>query len=448
MFDTTQQYGILGMARSGIAAAYKIKELGGKAFLSDLLAKDKIPAADQLCRDFDCEFGEHSDKLMDCDVWIVSPGIPLDTPIIQKGRSKGIRIISEIEFGWQIKAEDSVVIAITGSNGKSTTASLVYHILKHLGKNCILAGNIGDAFCGFPIHKPGIEYIVLEISSFQLDIVQTFAPHVAVLLNLSPDHLNRYKSFADYCSSKMNIFRYQSPKDYAVLYLDSEEVTRRDTNLKSWKLYFSRFAKNAPAHLDGKFICIGSHRLSVYELPIKGPHNQLNTMAALLCIQALELSIPKAMDAVKGFMALPHRLEFVESVNGVNFYNDSKATNTDSVKSALESFDRPIRIILGGSDKGEDYSQITEALQHHAIRAYITGESRYKMQQSWLGKVPMILVEDFEECVRLAWEESSLGDNIVLSPACASFDHFKNFEHRGETFKEIVRKLKSEKEQA
>lgn len=448
MFDASLKYGILGMARSGIAAAYKIRELGGNAFLSDLQSRDKIASADQLCQDFDCEFGGHTDKLLECDTWIVSPGIPLNAPIIQKGKAAGIKMISEIEFGWQIKAEDSVVIAVTGSNGKSTTASLIYHILCESGKKCILAGNIGDAFCGFPIHQPGIEYIVLEISSFQLDLIQSFAPHVAILLNISPDHLNRYNGFADYCASKMNIFRYQSPQDFAILHLDSPEITRRDGNLKAWKLYFSLNAINAPAHLDGKFIVMGDNRLSIYDLPIMGPHNQLNTMAALLCMQALEQDISSSMKAVKSFRALPHRLEYVDSVNGVSFYNDSKATNTDSVRSALTSFDRPIRIILGGSDKGEDYSEITDDLQQHAIRAYITGDSRYKMQQAWLGKVPLALVEDFEECIRLALEESTMGDSIVLSPACASFDKFRNFEHRGNTFKEIVRKLKSEKEQA
>lgn len=448
MFDMSLKYGILGMARSGIAAAYKIKELGGTAFLSDLLSKDKIPFAEDLVKDFDCEFGGHTDKLLDCDVWIVSPGVPLNTPIIKRGKKSNIRMISEIEFGWQIKANDSKVIAITGSNGKSTTASLTYHIIKSMGKSCVLAGNIGDAFCSFPIHKPGIEYIVLEISSFQLDLTTSFSPDVAVLLNLTPDHLNRYKGFADYCSSKMNIFRFQSPQDFAVLYFDSEEITKRAISLQSWKLYFSRDAKNAPAHLEDKFICIGDNSLSIFDLPIKGPHNQLNAMAALLCAQALELDIPQAMEAVKSFKPLPHRLEYVASINGVQFYNDSKATNTDSVKSALESFERPIRIILGGSDKGEDYSQLTQSLHDHAVRAYITGDSRYKMQQAWLGKVPLILVDDFEECIRLALDEATMGDSIVLSPACASFDKFKNFEHRGNTFKEIVRKLKREKEQA
>ncbi|MDD2506052.1 MAG: UDP-N-acetylmuramoyl-L-alanine--D-glutamate ligase [Candidatus Cloacimonetes bacterium] len=448
MFNTSVKYGILGLARSGIAAAYKIKDLGGKAFLSELLPAEKIESSEALTRDFECEFGGHSDRLLELDTWIVSPGIPLNAPIIRKGRQKGIKLISEIEFGWQIKAPDSQVIAVTGSNGKSTTASLIYHVLKNSGRKCILAGNIGDAFCSFPIHKPGIEYIVLEISSFQLDIITSFAPHVAVLLNLSPDHLNRYKSFGDYCNSKMRIFRYQTAQDFAVLYLDSEEIVRRSDNLKAWKLYFSKEAKNAPAHLDGKFIHLGEYQMSIFELPIKGPHNHLNAMAALLCAQALEMDIPSVMQNMKSFQALPHRLEYVESVNGVNFYNDSKATNTDSVRCALESFDRPIRIILGGSDKGEDYAQITQNLQEHVIRAYITGESRYKMQQAWLGKVPMVLVDDFEDCIHMAFEEATIGENIVLSPACASYDKFKNFEQRGDTFKEIVRKLKREKEQA
>lgn len=448
MFDASLKYGILGMARSGIAAAYKIKELGAKAFLSELQSRDKIPSAEQLIQDFACEFGGHTGKLLDCDVWIVSPGIPLNAPIIKQGREHGIKMISEIEFGWQIKADDSRVIAVTGSNGKSTTASLIYHILKQMGHPCILAGNIGSAFCSFPIHKPGIRYIVLEISSFQLDLISSFAPHVAVLLNLSPDHLNRYNGFADYCNSKINIFRYQGPQDFAVLYQDSDEITKRISHIKAWKLYFSLTAKTAAAHLEDKFIKIGQHEISVFELPIMGPHNQLNTMAALLCAQALEQDMALAMEAVKSFASLSHRLEFVESVEGVNFYNDSKATNTDSVRSALKSFDKPIRIILGGSDKGEDYSVLTEDLQDHASKAYITGDSRYKMQQAWLGKVPLVLVEDFEECVRLALEESTMGESIVLSPACASFDKFTNFEHRGETFKQIVRKLKSEKEQA
>ncbi|MDD3562827.1 MAG: UDP-N-acetylmuramoyl-L-alanine--D-glutamate ligase [Candidatus Cloacimonetes bacterium] len=446
MFDASLKYGILGLARSGIAAAYKIKELGADAFLSDTQEAQQVPSAQDLRRDFPCEFGGHTDKLLDCDVWIVSPGIPLTVPIIQKGRAQGIRLISEIEFGYQIKAEDSKIIAVTGSNGKSTTASLIYHILTKLGKKCILAGNIGDAFCAFPIHKPGIEYIVLEISSFQLDLIKSFAPQVAILLNLTPDHLNRYPDFAAYCDSKMGIFRYQSSKDFAVLYQDSSEINKRDQSIKARKLYFSGIAKDTPAHIDGKFIHVGSEKLSVYDLKIKGRHNQLNAMAALLSIQALDLDMSQSMKAATSFKALPHRLEYVDSIHGVSFYNDSKATNCDSTKSALESFERPIHIILGGSDKGEDFSLLTDSLQKHAVKAYITGDTADLMREAWLGKVPLEFAGDLASSVRKAFSEAASGDNIVLSPACASFDHFKNFEHRGEVFKGIVREIKREKE--
>ncbi|MDI3504023.1 MAG: UDP-N-acetylmuramoylalanine--D-glutamate ligase [Candidatus Cloacimonadota bacterium] len=447
MFDSSVKYGILGLARSGIAAAYKIKELGGKPFLSEKKDKEKIPEAAQLLTDFDCEFGGHTDRLLQQDVWIVSPGIPLNTPIIQKGIAAGIRLISEIEFGYQIKASDSKIIAVTGSNGKSTTASMIYHILKAMGTKCILAGNIGAAFCSFPIHKPGLQYIVLEISSFQLDLIQSFAPHVAVLLNLTPDHLDRYANFDEYCQSKLRIFQYQSSSDFAILDQDSVEISKRDRALVANKLYFSSQSKAAAAYLDGKFIRIKDTKLSIYELKLKGLHNQLNAMAALLSIQALGLDMKAAVKAVKEFTALPHRLEYVDSINGVAFFNDSKATNTDSTLNALQSFDRPIRIIMGGSDKGEDFSLLTTALKKHAIKVYITGDTKYIMQQAWLGKLPLQIIDDFEECVRQAFADATMGDNIVLSPACASFDHFQNFEHRGETFKAIVRKMKREKEQ-
>ncbi|MCB5253303.1 MAG: UDP-N-acetylmuramoyl-L-alanine--D-glutamate ligase [Candidatus Cloacimonadaceae bacterium] len=446
MFDASLKYGILGLARSGIAAAYKLKEMGAKVFLSELQAADQISSVQELKQNFACEFGGHSEKLLDCDVWIVSPGIPLNVPIISQGRAQGIRMISEIEFGYQIKAKDSKIIAVTGSNGKSTTASLIYHILSELGKKCILAGNIGQAFCSFPIHKPGIEYIVLEISSFQLDLIESFAPDVAILLNLTPDHLNRYPDFDAYCDSKMGIFRYQSSADYAVLYHDSIQIKKRDQDLKAQKLYFSSTARDTSAYLNDKFIHIGDQTFSMYNLKLKGHHNKLNCMAALLSIQALGLDMDRSMKAAASFKALPHRLEYVDSINGVAFYNDSKATNCDSTKNALESFERPIRVILGGSDKGEDFSLLTDSLQKHAVKAYVTGDTGDLMRQAWLGKMPLEFADDLESCVRQALADAAIGDNVVLSPACASFDRFRNFEDRGETFKTIVRKIKREKE--
>jgi UDP-N-acetylmuramoylalanine--D-glutamate ligase len=444
MFDTSKNYGILGMARSGIAAAYKIKDLGGSAYLSEVREKDQIPIAEQLFKDFPCEFGGHTNKLLSCDCLIVSPGIPLDIPILMKAKEIGIELISEIELGFRIKAPDSKIIAVTGSNGKSTTASLIHHILTKMGHDSILAGNIGDAFCSYPIHQPGIHCIVLEISSFQLDLITSFKPDVAVLLNITPDHMNRYDSFEDYAASKARIFMFQDESDSAVLSLDSPEVARWTTKIRARKLFFSVNACQPKAYacLSGKFIRFGlSTSVSIYDLGIKGPHNYANAMAAMLAVHALVPDPEQIGNALKGFKPLSHRLEYVGSARGVSFYNDSKATNTDSVRSALQSFERPIRIMMGGSDKGEDFGVLTEDLQKHAVKVYITGETQDQMRQAWLGKVPLVCIDDFEACLRAAFDEALVGDVIVLSPACASFDHFNNFEHRGDVFKQIVSEI-------
>ena len=449
MFEKTKRYGILGLARSGISAAYKIRELGGNAFLSDVQWKDKIPAVKELEQDFECEFGGHTDRLLECDEWIVSPGIPLDTPIILKGKTAGIPMISEIEFGFQIKAADSKIIAVTGSNGKSTTASLIHHILQSMGQKSILAGNIGDAFCSYPIHKPGIDFIVLEISSFQLDLIDTFKPNVAVILNITPDHLNRYESFAHYAVSKMRITENQDANDTVVLNYDSELIRKLEAQIRSKILHFSLETCQDPvkACKDDKFICLKPEQtISIYNLSLRGPHNHANSMASLLAVSALSLDMDAAVSSLKSFKPLSHRLELVAAVNGIFFYNDSKATNSDSVRSALQSFENPIRIIMGGSDKGEDFSVLTDILIEKARKVYVTGDTEAKMRQAWMGKVPLVCISDFETCVRTAFNEAMVGDTILLSPACASYDKFKNFEHRGETFRQIALKIAREHE--
>ncbi len=448
MIDKNKKYGILGLARSGIAAAYKLKELGVIPFLSELRPQTDIPNAENLKKDFPCEFGGHTDKLLNCDCLIVSPGIPLNTSILQKAKERQIELISEIELGYQIKADDSKIIAVTGSNGKSTTVSLIHHILKSLGKKSILAGNIGDAFCGYPIEKTGLDYIVLEISSFQLDLIKTFKPDVAVLLNITPDHINRYNSFEDYTLSKVNIFKNQTATDTAVLFMDSVEIMHNTKEIKANKLYFSlQNNETAYAYPVDNYIQFGpTTKVPLANLETKGPHNYANAMAAMLAIYALLPEPEKIAEAVKGFKPLPHRLEFAGSVNGISFYNDSKATNTDSVRSALHSFDKPIRIIMGGSDKGEDYNTLTSDMQKIVKKAYLTGETAEKMYQTWKGKIPLERITDFEDCVRKAYNDSLPDDIIVLSPACASFDRFKNYEERGDFFKIVVNRIIKENE--
>ncbi|MBW6513899.1 MAG: UDP-N-acetylmuramoyl-L-alanine--D-glutamate ligase [Candidatus Syntrophosphaera sp.] len=449
MFDPKKKYAVLGLARSGIAAANKIRELGGSAFLSDIQPQEKFNNAEELLRDFDCEFGGHTERLFESDVWIVSPGIPLDLPIIQEARKKGIILISEIEFGFQIKAKDSRVIAVTGSNGKSTTASLIHHTLKNMGYQSILAGNIGSAFCAHPIQEPGLDFIVLEVSNFQLDLIHTFRPDVAVLLNITPDHMNRYASFEDYTSSKFRIFENQTAEDTAVVCIDSDPVAAHLNKIKANLRRYS-LEKSPPdceAWLNRDSIQIGlRHKLPVANLKIKGPHNHANAMAALLAVEALTHDLALAMESALSFTPLTHRLEYVATVNGILFYNDSKATNTDSVKSALTSFEKPIRVIMGGSDKGEDFTVLAPLLQKWAQKVYLTGDTMEKMREAWQGQVELACIDDFEQCIRAAFADSAAGDIIVLSPACASFDKFRNYEHRGEAFKEIVRRLTEEHE--
>lgn len=449
MFDINVRYAILGLARSGIAAAYKIRELGATAFLSDIKQRDQIAEAMELEADFECEFGTHSERLLEYPVWIVSPGIPLSLPIIQKGYEAGIQIISEIEFGYRIMHPGAKIIAVSGSNGKSTTSSLIHHVLKAMGFKAILAGNIGDALCSYPITKSGLDYIVLEVSSFQLDTIEHFKADVAVLLNITPDHLDRYDDFENYAHSKMRIFQNQGEEDQAVLCIDSEPIMEQIQLIKAQQSRYSLINSypDVQAWMNGVFIQIGpKHRCSIFDLAIKGPHNHANFMAAMLTIQALGLHLEEAIPAAKSFSALPHRLEYVGNVAGVSFYNDSKATNTDSVRSALISFGHPIRVIMGGSDKGEDFNVLTEILCQWAIKVYVCGETENKMRQAWLGKIPFAAFKDFRACVKAAFSESMMGDVVLLSPAAASFDMFENYQHRGNVFKEIVQTIALENE--
>ncbi|MFW5628215.1 MAG: UDP-N-acetylmuramoyl-L-alanine--D-glutamate ligase [Candidatus Cloacimonadaceae bacterium] len=447
MLDKNKKYAILGLARSGIAAAKKLHELGLCPFISELSAKPLDAETAEFLAGFPHELGVHSEKLFEYDCWIVSPGIPLDVPIIKEGKRRGIELISEIEFGYRIKAEDSKIIAVTGSNGKSTTVSLVHHILKNMGKSSILAGNIGAAFSSFPIQKPGINYIILEISSFQLDLINSFKPEVAALLNITPDHLNRYDGFDDYALSKTSIFKYQSESDFGIINKDCVETLKHLGTKPGNMLSFSIDDSAADAFIKDRKVQIGQDSFGLDKLLIKGPHNHQNLMAALLIIKALGLELQQAYEAALTFPSLVHRLEYVTTINGISFYNDSKATNTDSVRCALKSFERPIRLILGGSDKGEDFSLLTDELKEHTAKIYITGDTIPQMREAWQGKLPMTIEEDFAQSVRRAFEDAQHGESVVLSPACASFDRFSSFEERGDYFKKIVWELKSEKEQ-
>lgn len=441
MIDVTKtKFSILGSARSGIAAAYKIKEMGGSAFISDYKPDSEIPNAAKLKLDFECEFGRHTKRILDCNILIVSPGIPSNLPILEQAKQSGIEIIGEIEFAYRIKASDSKIIAITGSNGKSTTVSLIHHILRIAGYNSVLGGNIGVAATSFPLQNLGIDFIVLELSSFQLELIKHFRADVAAILNITPDHLNRYAGMNDYADAKFNIFLNQKADDLAILNADDEFTNNYEYKVNSQLKHFS-LKQKTDIFLDANNIIIDDQKISIKNTTLKGPHNSANIMAAILALSPFQIPQETFEKALNTFQPLAHRLEFIAKINGVAYYNDSKATNTDSVKYALQSFEKPIRIIMGGAGKGEDYSVLNKYLKKHAKKIYLVGDTRFEMEKAFADIIPLELFENYQPMIEKIHSEAEAGESVVLCPACTSYDMFKNFEERGNYFRKLVMEL-------
>ncbi|MBN1949297.1 MAG: UDP-N-acetylmuramoyl-L-alanine--D-glutamate ligase, partial [Candidatus Cloacimonetes bacterium] len=391
-------FGIIGLARSGIAAARKLQRLGHTAFLSDSRPASAIAESAELQANFPCEFGGHTECLLDCRTIIVSPGVPLNIPILQAASQRGIELISEIELGFRLKAADSSIIAVTGSNGKSTTVSLIHHLLTQAGVKVLLAGNIGSAFTAAPVEEPGTDVFVLELSSFQLELIDRFHPRVSVLLNITPDHLNRYPDMNAYARAKFNIFRNQTREDLAVLNEDDPYGWKFSHKLKS-RLGFFSLQPNGIFRYNGSSINYQDAEFSLEHLPLRGPHNHANIMAALLAVSDYKINNDLLKQALASFQPLPHRLETVAQVRGITFINDSKATNTDSVRYALQSFPRRIRLIMGGAGKGEDYRVLNNLLATRAEKVYLTGDSQKEMSEAFSGVVELASFPDIAAAV-------------------------------------------------
>jgi UDP-N-acetylmuramoylalanine--D-glutamate ligase len=432
---------VLGSARSGIAAARKAKKFGAKVFISEFKQKVELNGNSQLQNEFNCEFGGHTSRILKNDIIVVSPGVPSSLPILKQAQEKKIPVWSEIEFAFRLKHPNSKIIAITGSNGKSTTVSLIAAILENSGYTTILAGNIGKAFSSFPIEKEDIDFIVLELSSFQLELLDKFKADVAAVLNITPDHLNRYASFKDYALTKFNIFRNQTKTDLAILNYD-DKLCRQQADKINAKIKYFSLANQKDIYFQEEKIYWKNGTINISQAKLQGPHNVANMLAAILCTQ--KFKITNLSDTLNNFTSLQHRLEKVAEINGVTFINDSKATNTESVKYALQSFKQPIRIIMGGKGKGEDYSVLNELLEKHARKIYLIGEAAEDMQQAFAKVTKMQKCDSFGKAIKTAFAESEKGDKIVLSPACTSYDMFKNFEERGKAFKKVVEELKNE----
>ncbi len=440
---------ILGAGESGIGAALLAKQNDFEVFVSDDGQISQGVKNELLLNKIEFEEGRHTEqKILAAGEIVKSPGIPETKEIIKKIRINGISIISEIELAYRYKNE-SKIIAISGSNGKSTTTALVYHICKTAGLSCALVGNIGYSFARQVAEDPK-ELYVAEISSFQLDDTRQFKPDVAILTNITEDHLDRYEyNFENYIKSKFSITKNQTEDDVFIYCLD-DDITMKYLNKFLIRAKLLPFTMNRPLP-QGAYISDAEMHLkwkdeeiimSVEDFAIKGKHNQYNTMAAGLAAVVIHIRKEKIREAMQTFESLEHRMEPVATIRGVEFINDSKATNVNSTWYALESMTKPTILILGGVDKGNDYFFIKELVKEKVKAIVCMGMDNTKIHEAFGNQVElMVNTNNAKDAVEAAFHFADKGDVVLLSPACASFDIFKNYEDRGNQFKEAVKEL-------
>lgn len=445
-----RRFTILGAARSGLAVAELLKRHEALVFLSDKASAEAMVGArrelDRLGIGY--EFGGHTDRVLEAGTLVVSPGVPSDAPIVRRAVGAGISVVSELEVAsWFCPGP---IVGITGTNGKTTTTALAGRMFEDARVPSVVAGNIGTAFSQVVPAMTERTTAILEVSSFQLDHVATFRPRVAVLLNITPDHLDRYEhSMEKYIAAKRRIFEHQGEGD-ALIYNHDDPLTRSQvTGVPKGvrRLPFSvREGVPEGAFLEsGQMVAVvGGKRADIIApeaISIRGAHNLANAMAATLAARCMGIPASSIRATLRNFKGVEHRLEFVRDVQGVWFVNDSKATNVDSVWYALQSFQQPIVLMLGGRDKGNDYSRLHELVQRNVKHIVAIGESAQKVIAAFRDLVPVSRAASMEEAVRSAVSAAAPGDVVLLSPACASFDWFENYEQRGRVFKEAVMKL-------
>ena len=444
----TKKVSVVGAARSGVAVAMLLQSQGAVVYVSDSAAADKLQASlpTLQAEKINYEVGGHSDRVYECELMVISPGVPSNAPVVLEAQKRKIKVVSELEVGsWFCRAP---IVAITGSNGKTTTTTLTGRILSDAAKKHVVAGNIGTAFSSVVLELAETDIAVLEVSSFQLDCIDNFRPKISVLLNITPDHMDRYDhSIEKYAASKARIFQNQQADDVLIYNQDDEWTNKIVLQAQCRTIGFSREQKLTEGAFveEGKLVTslhgTRSEVIDINQIFIKGMHNLYNSMAAVLVGQLLGVDATIMQSTLKTFEGIEHRLEFVRRLNDVSYYNDSKATNVDSVWFALQSFKEPIVLFLGGRDKGNDYSRLTE-LVHRQVKAIVAiGESADIVEQSFKGTTVISKASSMEEAVATARFLAQPGDVVLLSPACASFDWFKNYEHRGEVFKQLVNNL-------
>ena len=446
---------VVGLGKSGVASALFLKKHGAKVSVSDTKSGDELRNEIPVLLDngITVETGGHGDRTFrGQDLIVVSPGVPVDAPPLVQARSLGESVIGEIELAAQFLP--SPIVAITGSNGKTTTTTLAGEIITTSGFPTLVGGNIGTPAISLAERAKAGTVIVLEVSSFQLETIQTFRPKVAVVLNVTPDHLDRHRTFEIYTDAKARIFENQQGSDFAVLNADDPTCVAMGARTQAQVFWFSRLkeVQQGAWVRDGNILFrdgAGQREiLQVSEIPLKGAHNLENVLAAVCAGVLMGCAPDKIRQAVRDFKAVEHRLEFVASIRGVDYYNDYKATNVDATIKALESFPANIHLILGGKDKGSDYTVLNDLLRQRVKRVYTIGAAAAKIESQIVSSKSvgpeLVHAETLENAIRKANAAAQAGDVVLLAPACASFDQFKNYEHRGKVFKEIVKGLAGE----
>jgi UDP-N-acetylmuramoylalanine--D-glutamate ligase len=439
---------VIGAGKSGIAAALLAKQDGNSVFVTESKEQSSyIGAYEQLGESsIDVEFGGHSSKaLQNCKQIIVSPGVPPSSPIIQEAESLGIPIVSELEFASLHTTNP--IISITGTNGKTTTTALTEFILKQSGKSAIAAGNIGIPLSSL-VGKVSPETIfVLETSSYQLDRTYTFKPKVSIILNITPDHLGYHGTMENYCKAKWKTSQNQNADDLLILNADNFEAAACSKISKTNVAYISINPLQQGAYTSHSHLILASHPhkeevlMQLDEIRLPGVHNRYNSMAAILAARAFEVRNENIRDSLMQFSGVEHRLEFVRSLNSINYVNDSKATNINATWYALSSYSTPIVWIVGGLSDNNDYANLEQLIASNVRSIIAIGEDKEKIFDMYCSKIRCVKANSLEDAVSIASKEAKSGDTILFSPACKSFDMFANYEHRGLVFKQAVMSL-------
>ena len=440
-----KEVSVIGAGRTGVAAATTVKALGGIPFVSDSDEAMSATAGRQLSDlEIEAEFGRHSDRIFESDMVIVSPGVPSRSEVITRAKGRNITVWPEIELAFQLCR--GKIVGVTGSNGKTTTVTLIGEILKKAGREVYVCGNIGHPFISVSrdISEKGVA--VVELSSFQLELIDKFRPDIAVFLNLTPDHLDRHGDLGSYLAAKMRIFENQTANDVAIINYDDKFLKENCRSLKAVTRWFSvgeSLDDGVYAHAEGDFMLYGKKIMPSTDLKIRGIHNLSNACAAAGAAWALGIKAESIVEVLKTFPGVEHRLEPVRLIGGVSFINDSKGTNVDSVRWALMAVSAPVILIAGGKDKDSDFTTLNDLVRDKVKCAVLMGQAAPKILEAWNGVTECKSADSMRDAVGTAFDCAAPGDTVLLSPACASFDMFDNFEHRGRVFKEIVNEMAS-----